>query len=107
MFFFLMIRRPPRSTLLPCTTLFRSAGNGSANGGHFSGTWGGGWSYMSMELTPGGTVDRNPTRIDTRHHLTSDAVLCLKANAAEITNPRYTIAGYPNHTRYYVSRFMR
>src|SRR3712207_8667519 len=25
-FFFLMIRRPPRSTLLPYTTLFRSAG---------------------------------------------------------------------------------
>src|SRR5258707_8113534 len=26
-FFFLMIRRPPRSTLFPYTTLFRSAGN--------------------------------------------------------------------------------
>src|SRR5256885_3795930 len=29
MFFFLMIRRPPRSTLFPYTTLFRS-GNGSS-----------------------------------------------------------------------------
>src|SRR5215510_12502395 len=28
-FFFLMIRRPPRSTLFPYTTLFRSAENGS------------------------------------------------------------------------------
>src|ERR1039457_7517923 len=27
LFFFLMIRRPPRSTLFPYTTLFRSAGN--------------------------------------------------------------------------------
>src|SRR2546421_4871776 len=27
-FFFLMIRRPPRSTLFPYTTLFRSAGAG-------------------------------------------------------------------------------
>src|SRR5574341_1933752 len=27
-FFFLMIRRPPRSTLFPYTTLFRSAGRG-------------------------------------------------------------------------------
>src|SRR3712207_8539671 len=26
-FFFLMIRRPPRSTLFPYTTLFRSSGN--------------------------------------------------------------------------------
>src|SRR5205823_11238396 len=31
-FFFLMIRRPPRSTLFPYTTLFRSGG-----GDHFSG----------------------------------------------------------------------
>src|SRR3712207_8924572 len=29
-FFFLMIRRPPRSTLFPYTTLFRSAGDGVA-----------------------------------------------------------------------------
>ena len=27
MFFFLMIRRPPRSTLFPYTTLFRSSSN--------------------------------------------------------------------------------
>src|SRR2546427_5731398 len=27
LFFFLMIRRPPRSTLFPYTTLFRSVGN--------------------------------------------------------------------------------
>src|ERR1022692_4947053 len=31
-FFFLMIRRPPRSTLFPYTTLFRSVGN--SNGPH-------------------------------------------------------------------------
>src|SRR2546427_9133813 len=29
-FFFLMIRRPPRSTLFPYTTLFRSHGHGRA-----------------------------------------------------------------------------
>src|SRR5256885_8804635 len=29
-FFFLMIRRPPRSTLFPYTTLFRSVGAGDA-----------------------------------------------------------------------------
>src|SRR2546430_17173144 len=29
-FFFLMIRRPPRSTLFPYTTLFRSAGDADA-----------------------------------------------------------------------------
>src|SRR2546425_12556438 len=32
-FFFLMIRRPPRSTLFPYTTLFRSAGCAGCSGG--------------------------------------------------------------------------
>src|SRR2546427_10510000 len=32
-FFFLMIRRPPRSTLFPYTTLFRSHGEGQLGGG--------------------------------------------------------------------------
>src|SRR3712207_7904976 len=32
-FFFLMIRRPPRSTLFPCTTLFRSLGEQFDNAG--------------------------------------------------------------------------
>src|SRR3712207_8351530 len=36
-FFFLMIRRPPRSTLFPYTTLFRSRGRLGANIGHCSG----------------------------------------------------------------------
>src|SRR2546429_4235805 len=31
-FFFLMIRRPPRSTLFPYTTLFRSHGDGHTGG---------------------------------------------------------------------------
>src|SRR2546425_3626464 len=37
-FFFLMIRRPPRSTLFPYTTLFRSrpAGSAAARGGQRS-----------------------------------------------------------------------
>src|SRR3712207_8401702 len=35
LFFFLMIRRPPRSTLFPYTTLFRSAGDqGGRRPGH-------------------------------------------------------------------------
>src|SRR5258705_8185709 len=36
-FFFLMIRRPPRSTLFPYTTLFRSDGD---HGGYAIGLWG-------------------------------------------------------------------
>src|SRR5256885_11921328 len=69
-FFFLMIRRPPRSTLFPYTTLFRSPvlrwllfslGTGcrerthSANGG-----------------------DRKSTRLNSSHLVISYAVFCLK-----------------------------
>src|SRR2546427_12686056 len=38
-FFFLMIRRPPRSTLFPYTTLFRSPG-GRSDGTHWPGPFG-------------------------------------------------------------------
>src|SRR2546427_3517993 len=37
-FFFLMIRRPPRSTLFPYTTLFRSAGRWPTGGSGFRDT---------------------------------------------------------------------
>src|SRR5438067_11379264 len=36
LFFFLMIRRPPRSTLFPYTTLFRSSGGDLGRGGSAS-----------------------------------------------------------------------
>src|ERR1022692_406071 len=36
LFFFLMIRRPPRSTLFPYTTLFRSTGGRGRAAGHWS-----------------------------------------------------------------------
>src|SRR6202012_6290121 len=36
LFFFLMIRRPPRSTLFPYTTLFRSLGFSQADAGWIS-----------------------------------------------------------------------
>src|SRR3712207_8838139 len=86
-FFFLMIRRPPRSTLFPYTTLFRS------------------WAYtfewpvfaafvvflwvreVQLELrkppaaTPGpaaGYRDRKSTRLNSSHANISYAVFCLK-----------------------------
>src|SRR2546430_17739240 len=39
MFFFLMIRRPPRSTLFPYTTLFRSSGATPQQGVHLRGSY--------------------------------------------------------------------
>src|SRR5262245_62632992 len=67
-----MIRRPPRSTLFPYTTLFRSrratsgrpAGNGQASRGQRAGV-------------PQAT-DRKSTRLNSSHLGISYAVFCLK-----------------------------
>src|ERR1041385_9419433 len=68
-FFFLMIRRPPRSTLFPYTTLFRSAVE-RAGAGH------------DIDLAVGGAggdlADRKSTRLNSSHGYISYAVFCLK-----------------------------
>src|SRR2546430_3165191 len=67
-----MIRRPPRSTLFPYTTLFRSVGC-------MAGT--------SLAMAPGMVVaqratlvdlDRKSTRLNSSHSQISYAVFCLK-----------------------------
>src|SRR5260221_8845308 len=68
-FFFLMIRRPPRSTLFPYTTLFRSAACASAPGGARGAAPAGGLCQ------PG---DRKSTRLNSSHTVISYAVFCLK-----------------------------
>src|SRR2546422_2290668 len=66
-----MIRRPPRSTLFPYTTLFRS-GCVSASGswdGACSGSAPGFWRSLG---------DRKSTRLNSSHGYISYAVFCLK-----------------------------
>src|SRR5258708_18905877 len=65
-----MIRRPPRSTLFPYTTLFRSVSTKPL------GQWSQrpGWStkpYSQM-------ADRKSTRLNSSHQIISYAVFCLK-----------------------------
>src|SRR2546422_7413369 len=80
-FFFLMIRRPPRSTLFPYTTLFRSGD--SADGrqpatGSAPAAGGAGIDApraMKIEQRPG---DRKSTRLNSSHGYISYAVFCLK-----------------------------
>src|ERR1041385_9316630 len=67
-FFFLMIRRPPRSTLFPYTTLFRSPSRVLSclpTG-------------ASARLTVGSCLDRKSTRLNSSHGYISYAVFCLK-----------------------------
>src|SRR6266511_5054507 len=65
--FFLMIRRPPRSTLFPYTTLFRSPRRFRFR--HPPGPTGG------LRDRPG---DRKSTRLNSSHVKSSYAVFCLK-----------------------------
>src|SRR3982751_1790460 len=67
--FFLMIRRPPRSTLFPYTTLFRSCLNSSSAA-----------STNSSQSRPiaGLRSDRKSTRLNSSHDQISYAVFCLK-----------------------------
>src|SRR5215813_4200902 len=67
-FFFLMIRRPPRSTLFPYTTLFRS---------HSAAPRAGGAPAYSSPLSPRHR-DRKSTRLNSSHVRISYAVFCLK-----------------------------
>src|SRR2546422_11243902 len=75
-FFFLMIRRPPRSTLFPYTTLFRSLTglNGALN---FNGFRDGGLTLTVPEPVEV-EGDRKSTRLNSSHGYISYAVFCLK-----------------------------
>src|SRR3712207_6851980 len=92
-FFFLMIRRPPRSTLFPYTTLFRSktyipslklrASYGAVGNNRI-----GLYQYMRTVQTTQGisfgdklaptASDRKSTRLNSSHANISYAVFCLK-----------------------------
>src|SRR3712207_8842527 len=87
--FFLMIRRPPRSTLFPYTTLFRSST------GRTGGTGRGAWHPSQNRASSGCAEryrlglnevqqqlrrlrDRKSTRLKSSHAHISYAVFCLK-----------------------------
>src|SRR5256885_9716111 len=79
-FFFLMIRRPPRSTLFPYTTLFRSVRQ-SAKVPDSDPTLGAPLrdeSVSSQELDIHRKEDRKSTRLNSSHLVISYAVFCLK-----------------------------
>src|SRR2546422_2114169 len=75
-FFFLMIRRPPRSTLFPYTTLFRSLVNGrdaEQVAHHQSG-------QDSQRGTHGGRSEEHTSELQSRLHLVCRLLLEKKNN---------------------------
>src|SRR2546430_13555456 len=88
-FFFLMIRRPPRSTLFPYTTLFRSVRDqlGRAAADVYDDR-----SRLERADAPEGhrrfLVDRKSTRLNSSHSQISYAVFCLKKKHANTAHHR-------------------
>src|SRR2546430_3208101 len=85
-----MIRRPPRSTLFPYTTLFRSTLNGTGFTTDFAAFWNGAVLNSTFvnanQITanvPANLIaqmgqDRKSTRLNSSHSQISYAVFCLK-----------------------------
>src|SRR5688572_31164769 len=93
-FFFLMLRRPPRSTLFPYTTLFRSPAAGGRVGmgaalarqiRQEKQPFAAGRSLFGLgnEQLVG---DRKSTRLNSSHSQISYAVFCLKKKSTRVTS---------------------
>src|SRR2546430_13182510 len=86
-----MIRRPPRSTLFPYTTLFRSAERHSLATGSVRGGTASALRHSSLLLPPGCdrvastcAQDRKSTRLNSSHSQISYAVFCLKKKTHQL-----------------------
>src|SRR5256885_6202638 len=96
-FFFLMIRRPPRSTLFPYTTLFRSRparpahdGRGPAQGSRRRRL------RLHGDRRRGRQGDRKSTRLNSSHLVISYAVFCLKKKK------KLTLSDISDDSKYYL-----
>src|SRR5688572_32706345 len=97
--FFLMIRPPPRSTLFPYTTLFRSdrrarAGGGSAVRAGRAGVLRRSARSGAEDAAPSFSRDRKSTRLNSSHSQISYAVFCLKKKTIGASPTR---AASPDH----------
>src|SRR2546430_3916475 len=89
-----MIRRPPRSTLFPYTTLFRSPRDGGEGGVNVGDARHDGL-FLRGDGAPLGirddVLDRKSTRLNSSHSQISYAVFCLKQKNNAFTVPRPSI----------------
>src|SRR5205809_4742544 len=88
LFFFLMLRRPPRSTLFPYTTLFRSCTGKSVRPRH-----GARHGHAGRADRVVRRIDRKSTRLNSSHGYISYAVFCLKKKKRRPTTikPKSTV----------------
>src|SRR2546430_5379599 len=89
-----MIRRPPRSTLFPYTTLFRSR-RVAAQGHHARA---GPADVAEQELQQRAAAeDRKSTRLNSSHSQISYAAFCLKKNREREPDQHAGGTGVPRH----------
>src|SRR5947208_7922068 len=88
-----MIRPPPRSTLFPYTTLFRSSGylgthraSALANSNRLIGSA----AATATTLSRRWSEDRKSTRLNSSHQIISYAVFCLKKKKKKKTSETYS-----------------
>src|SRR5207248_8330148 len=104
-FFFLMIRRPPRSTLFPYTTLFRSMDVRGAHGrDRFSGRRAGHRRVWPQGGRARGRQDRKSTRLNSSHRTISYAVFCLKKKKKKKTKTSYNKHTKKTYLHYHESK---
>src|SRR3712207_8532816 len=97
-----MIRRPPRSTLFPYTTLFRSPVRGVFDEDDGVGVAGGDDLHVGRQLRRlirqlvlrDAKVDRKSTRLNSSHANISYAVFCLKKKNKEAWGVVYNSTYY-------------
>src|SRR2546429_4394344 len=89
-FFFLMIRRPPRSTLFPYTTLFRSRGPPAMPARRRAPRPADAFALRAMPAAGSATGDRKSTRLNSSHGYISYAVFCLKKKKDSNTKHKHS-----------------
>src|SRR3712207_6907588 len=106
-FFFLMIRRPPRSTLFPYTTLFRSRLLHRPHlcrrrrALHPERRHGARGDDAARDPEGGAPADRKSTRLNSSHANISYAVFCLKKKKKKYKAKTNTIMIQSNFQQYY------
>src|SRR5258708_18037797 len=85
-----MIRRPPRSTLFPYTTLFRSGSAGDDRGNQ---------PVQEVHHDPAAGEDRKSTRLNSSHRIISYAVFCLKKKKIDVQDASASRLDHRNRER--------
>src|SRR2546422_8599571 len=89
-FFFLMIRRPPRSTLFPYTTLFRSAPIADTYSGDMRAV------TIALSWTSGDRSEEHTSELQSRLHLVCRLLLEKKKKIIRRVHIRHDRSNYYN-----------